>query len=75
MFRKISQWHCDFVIVDVTTFAVCAVVELDDGLPHRADRRRRDAIFNEVIRQTGLRLYRVTSATELLRNAAWLNAQ
>lgn len=75
LFRQISQWHCDFVIVDVDTFAVCAVIELDDHSHQRADRRRRDAIFNEVIRQAGLRLYRVASAAELLRNAAWLNAQ
>lgn len=75
LFRQISQWHCDFVIVDMTTFAVCAVVELDDRSHQRTDRRRRDAIFNEVISQAGLRLYRITSATELLRNAAWLKAQ
>lgn len=75
LFRQISQWHCDFVIVDATTFAVCAVVELDDRSHQRSDRRRRDAIFNDVILQAGLRLYRVTSATELLRNAAWLKTQ
>lgn len=75
LFRQISQWHCDFVIVDMSTFAVCAVVELDDRTHQRTDRRRRDAIFNEVISQAGLRLYRITSASELLRNAAWLKTQ
>lgn len=75
LFRQISQWHCDFVIVNAQTFSVCAVVELDDSSHQCADRRRRDAIFNEVIWQAGHRLYRVRSAAELLRNAAWLKTR
>lgn len=26
-----SQWHCDVVVVDITTFAIVAAVELDDA--------------------------------------------
>ncbi|WP_407081763.1 PDDEXK family nuclease [Raoultella planticola] len=26
-----SQWHCDVVVVDITTFAIVAAVELDEG--------------------------------------------
>lgn len=31
LFRMVSQWHCDVVVVDIRTFAIVAAIELDDA--------------------------------------------
>lgn len=60
-FRRISRWHCDFVILDVRSFTVKAIVELDDRTHLRPERQRRDAIFNVVVAQAGIPLLRPRS--------------
>lgn len=61
LFRQISQWHCDFVIIDARTFAVKAIVELDDRTHLRPERQRRDALFNLIVGQAGIPLLRPRS--------------
>lgn len=61
LFRRISRWHCDFVILDVRSFTVKAIVELDDRTHLRPERQRRDAIFNVVVAQAGIPLLRPRS--------------
>lgn len=61
LFRRISRWHCDFVILDVRSFTVKAIVELDDRTHLRSERQRRDAIFNVVVAQAGIPLLRPRS--------------
>lgn len=73
LFRQISQWHCDFVLVRHDDFTVLAVIELDDLSHHRPDRRRRDAIFDEVLKTAGIPCWRVCRPNEFLATApAWL---
>ena len=61
LFRQISQWHCDFVVIDARTFAVKAIVELDDRTHLRPERQRRDALFNVIVGQAGIPLLRPRS--------------
>ncbi|MBL5824283.1 DUF2726 domain-containing protein [Serratia marcescens] len=73
LFRQISQWHCDFVLVRHDDFTVLAVIELDDLSHHRPDRRRRDAIFDDVLKTAGIPCWRVCRPNEFLATApAWL---
>ncbi|TQN75503.1 UNVERIFIED_ORG: uncharacterized protein DUF2726 [Citrobacter freundii] len=64
LFRQISQWHCDFVVVDSRDFSVKAVIELDDRSHLRPERQRRDEIFNLVVIQAGIPLYRPRSVKQ-----------
>lgn len=73
LFRKVSQWHCDFVWLDAQ-LNIKAVVELDDASHQRRDRIKRDAVFNQVMAQAGIRLLRVNSFTEFARQASSLPA-
>lgn len=66
-FGVIAQWHCDVVIVSRADFRVVAVVELDDASHLRAHRRRRDRVFEEVLRQAGIPLLRDRDAARLVR--------
>lgn len=61
LFRQIAQWHCDFVVIDARTFAVKAIVELDDRTHLRPERQRRDALFNLIVAQAGIPLLRPRS--------------
>ncbi|WP_370608225.1 DUF2726 domain-containing protein [Citrobacter meridianamericanus] len=61
LFRQISQWHCDFVVIDARTFAVKAIVELDDRTHLRPERQRRDELFNMIVAQAGIPLLRPRS--------------
>lgn len=61
LFRQIAQWHCDFVVIDARTFAVKAIVELDDRTHLRPERQRRDALFNVIVGQAGIPLLRPRS--------------
>ena len=76
LFRQISQWHCDFVVIDARTFAVKAIVELDDRSHLRPERQRRDALFNLIVAQAGIPLLRPRSVkvagevAEVLRRLA-----
>ena len=76
LFRQISQWHCDFVVIDARNFSVKAIIELDDRSHLRPERQRRDALFNIVVTQAGIPLHRPRSvkqagevAANILRSA------
>ena len=63
-FRRISQWHCDYVLID-EDFNVKCVIELDDNSHNRPDRIRRDNYFNLALNQAGIRLMRFKNIKEL----------
>lgn len=69
-FGVIAQWHCDVVIVNRADFRVVAVVELDDASHLKAHRRRRDRVFEEVLRQAGIPLLRDRDAARLVSAVA-----
>ncbi|CAD5551470.1 DUF2726 domain-containing protein [Escherichia coli] len=64
LFRQISQWHCDYVVVDQRDFTVRAIIELDDRSHLRPERQRRDALFNLVVIQAGIPLHRPRSVKQ-----------
>lgn len=63
-FRRISQWHCDFVLID-NDFNVKCVIELDDKSHNQPDRVRRDKYFNLALKQAGIRLLRFNNIKDL----------
>lgn len=63
-FRRISQWHCDYVLID-ENFNVKCVIELDDNSHNRPDRIRRDNYFNLALNQAGIPLMRFKNIKEL----------
>ncbi|TVQ85892.1 MAG: DUF2726 domain-containing protein [Chromatiaceae bacterium] len=58
-FRKISQKHFDFVLVDTHTSAIVAAIELDDKSHHQRHRQRRDRFLNTAMAGAGVPLLRV----------------
>lgn len=64
LFRQISQWHCDYVVIDARDFSVKAIIELDDRSHLRPERQRRDALFNIVVAQAGIPLHRPRSVKQ-----------
>jgi len=60
LFRQLSQWHLDFVLVDPSTFQIHCALELDDSSHQRADRMKRDRILNSAFLSAGVRLERLT---------------
>ncbi|WP_444679656.1 DUF2726 domain-containing protein [Halomonas sp. E19] len=60
LFRQLSQWHLDFVLVDPATFQILCALELDDSSHQRADRMKRDRILNSAFLSAGVRLERLT---------------
>ncbi|HHA3413421.1 TPA: DUF2726 domain-containing protein [Salmonella enterica subsp. enterica serovar Muenchen] len=75
LFRMVSQWHVDVVIVDRRTFSVVAVVELDDASHLQLERKRRDILQEEVMRQAEIPLLRSHDAKKLQQmTGEWLNA-
>lgn len=64
LFRQISQWHCDYVVVEQRDFTVRAIIELDDRSHLRPERQRRDALFNLVVIQAGIPLHRPRSVKQ-----------
>ncbi|EFH3722623.1 DUF2726 domain-containing protein [Escherichia coli] len=74
LFRMVSQWHVDVVIVERRLFSIVAAVELDDASHLRPERRRRDILLEEVLRQAGIPLLRSHDARKLLQmTGEWLN--
>ncbi len=73
LFRKISQWHCDFVWLD-PQLTIKAVVELDDASHRRKDRVRRDKTFNQVMAQAGIRVLRVNSFADFTKQVTHCDA-
>ncbi|HGG5186018.1 TPA: DUF2726 domain-containing protein [Salmonella enterica] len=75
LFRMVSQGHVDVVIVDRRTFCVVAVVGLDDASHLQLERKRRDILLEEVMRQAGIPLLRSHDAKKLQQmTGEWLNA-
>lgn len=64
LFRKISQWHCDYIWLD-KNFSIKSVIELDDSTHRRKDRITRDIFFNAVIEQVGYDLVRLKTKKEI----------
>ncbi len=63
LFRMVSQWHVDVVIVERRSFSHL-----------RPERRRRDILLEEVLRQAGIPLLRSHDARKLLQmTGEWLN--
>ena len=60
LFRQISQWHLDFVLVDPGSFKILCALELDDSSHQRPDRQKRDRILNSAFLNAGVRLERLT---------------
>lgn len=54
-FRKISQYHVDFVVLD-NQMRVKAVIELDDSSHDTEKRKERDAFVDELLRDCGIRI-------------------
>ena len=72
--QDVSQWHVDVVIVERCSFNIVAAVELDDTSHLRPERRRRDILLEEVLRQAGIPLLRSHDARKLLQmTGEWLN--
>ncbi|EAR8730990.1 DUF2726 domain-containing protein, partial [Salmonella enterica] len=64
LFRQISQWHCDFLILDKETLEVLYIIELDDSSHKQEKRVKRDKFFNEALSQAGIKLLRVYNIEE-----------
>lgn len=61
-------------IVERRSFSIVAAVELDDASHLRPERRRRDILLEEVLRQAGIPLLRSHDARKLLQmTGEWLN--
>lgn len=68
LFRMVSQ------CVERRSFSIVAAVELDDASHLRPERRRRDILLEEVLRQAGIPLLRSHDARKLLQmTGEWLN--
>ncbi|EAO9157915.1 DUF2726 domain-containing protein, partial [Salmonella enterica] len=64
LFRKISQWHCDYIWVD-KKFSIKFVIELDDSTHRRKNRVARDVFFNAVIDQVGYEFIRLETKEDI----------
>lgn len=74
LFRMVSQWHVDVVIVERRTFSIVAAIELDDASHLRSERKRRDILLEEVLRQAGIPLLRSHDAKKLQQmTGEWLD--
>ena len=63
-----------FYIIGPQTPSIVAAVELDDASHLRPERRRRDILLEEVLRQAGIPLLRSHDARKLLQmTGEWLN--
>lgn len=69
----VSQWHVDVVIVERRSFGIVAAVELDDASHLRPERRRRDILLEEVLRQAGIPLLSHDARKLLQMTGEWLN--
>jgi len=57
-FNKISSKHFDYVLCEINTLSVVAVIELDDKSHHQAETRARDIFIEKVCETAGLKLLR-----------------
>ncbi|ETO41242.1 DUF2726 domain-containing protein [Morganella sp. EGD-HP17] len=59
LFKQISQWHCDYLVVKKENFTIEHAIELDDHTHTKENRINRDIIFNLAMKQAGISLLRV----------------
>jgi len=60
--NRIDRKRVDFTLVDRQTHKVYKAIELDERSPTRADRLRRDAFVEMVLKQAGVPLIRIAAA-------------
>lgn len=65
LFRQVSQWHVDYIIINKTNFNVELAIELDDKTHLKENRIERDRILNKAMMQAGIKLKRVNNKNEL----------
>ena len=75
-FKKISQTHIDFVLLDPNSFETIMAIELDDN--SHLNRKEADALKNQVFQEINIPLLRVKtqkrySTTELMNNIQGMN--
>lgn len=56
-FRKISQYHLDFVVCK-TDMTIIAAIEVDDKSHERPERQKADELKNECLKHVGIKLIR-----------------
>ena len=61
-YRKIIMMHIDFVLLDANTQKVMLAIELDDKSHDTAKAKERDAIKNEALYKSGIKLIRVPNS-------------
>lgn len=69
--RRLSQKHVDFVLYDLETTRIVAVIELDDRSHDRIERQRRDRFLDAVLRSTRVPLMRVRAASRYQPEMIW----
>ncbi|MEA2119790.1 DUF2726 domain-containing protein [Halovibrio sp. HP20-50] len=60
LFWQVSQWHFDYVMCHKDDFRIYCALELDDSSHEKPDRKRRDIILNNVCRDAGVMLNRMS---------------
>ncbi|HBC1012802.1 TPA: DUF2726 domain-containing protein [Escherichia coli] len=68
LFRQISQWHVDYIILSNEFNIICAI-ELDDKTHEQPKRKERDEIINEAFRQSGVPLLRINDFSDIEKNS------
>lgn len=58
-FRRIANYHVDFVLCDLRTTAPLLVIELDDRSHFRLRQIKRDKFKDDVLRTAGVPIYRI----------------
>lgn len=66
LFSMASQWHCDVVVIESSTFEIVAAIELDDASHQKKHRIRRDILLEEILKQAGIPLLRGWNSDKLV---------
>lgn len=64
-FNKISKKHIDFILCNPENLYPILLIELDDNSHNVEKQKQRDEFIDKLYKNTGYRLLRVTSATEI----------
>ena len=63
VFRSIACKHVDFLLVEAQNLRPLAAIELDDSTHRRGDRRKRDALLDDLFQKAELPLLRFKTAS------------
>ena len=63
VFRSIACKHVDFLLVEAHNLRPLAAIELDDSTHRRGDRRKRDALLDDLFQKAELPLLRFKTAS------------